>query len=229
MLCFKLALEILLMKTLITIYAVILLGVASTFYGQRPPCGPSPLAGESACLATPMCDFNGYRGTTNGYADNAWTELDNALCAATNTWYGCFTTENDSYLKFIAPSTSISLGVYVYGCVSSSKSVQIAVFSSASCNSGNVNLVYTTTDDGISQTNYAITPFAINITGLTIGTVYYILVDGTGKIVKQQAIHLDAKTKQLIVPQTKDFSAGIYLLRMHGNQAAYSTKFYVIN
>lgn len=151
---------------------------ANISYAQRPPCGPSPTAGETACTATPICDFNGYCGTTKNYAPNAWTQLSNAICTASNSWLGCITIENDSYLKFIASTTTISLGVYVFGCTSSSKSIQIAVFTAASCSSGPVNIVYTTNVVGISQSSYSNTPFNITINGLTVGQTYYVMIDG---------------------------------------------------
>ncbi len=150
----------------------------NTVLAQRPPCGPSPTAGETACTATPICDFNGYCGTTKNYAPDAWTQLSNAICTASNSWLGCITIENDSYLKFIASTSSISLGVYVYGCTSSSKSIQIAVFTAASCSSGPVNIVYTANVVGISQSSYSNTPFNISINGLTVGQTYYVMIDG---------------------------------------------------
>ena len=98
---------------------LIIASCSLTFAQQSPvPCSnPAYPPGETCCLATPICDFNGYCGRTlSSYQPNAWPELKLAIKNQTLTLGGLdwLTIENDSYLKFIASSSSISFNVYVY-------------------------------------------------------------------------------------------------------------------
>lgn len=150
-------------------------------YSQNiPPCtNQTDPPGETACLATPICNFDGYCGRTlASYAANAWTELKDAICNETGGYlFGLcmgMTVENDSYLKFIATSTSVTFNVYVYDCHGSgSPAIQVVFFEAVNCSSGPVTLKYT--NSNMPQQANA---HSINVTGLTPGNIYYILIDG---------------------------------------------------
>jgi gliding motility-associated-like protein len=129
-----------------------------------PPCGSSPAAGNSCDIATPICDLNGYCGNTSAsYTVDTWPQLTTAFCGSI---------ENNSFLSFVAASTTVSLNVWETSTVNNG-GIQIMVFSAATCGSGPVtsylcwNLTY-----------FSPGPNLITIPGLTIGTSYYIMIDG---------------------------------------------------
>jgi hypothetical protein len=66
-------------------------------YGQMPPCVDNTPPGESACLVTPICEFNGYCGRTVAAPVDAWNELKLAIKNATIDAWGIdyLTLEND--------------------------------------------------------------------------------------------------------------------------------------
>ncbi|MCO5267736.1 MAG: PKD domain-containing protein [Brumimicrobium sp.] len=148
-------------------------------FAQSPiPCSnPADPPGETACLATPICDFNGYCGRTlSSYSSDAWTDLKNAIKAATIDQWGIdwLTIENDSYLKFIASSSSITFNVYVYDCNGAgTKAIQVVFFKADNCSGGPVTVVYANKE--MVQQGAA---HNVTVTGLTPGDVYYILIDG---------------------------------------------------
>ncbi|MNJ82633.1 PKD domain protein [compost metagenome] len=141
-----------------------------------PPCAPSTAPGESACLATPICDLNGYCGRTlSSYTIDAWPALQSAIITCSSNGWDQLDINNDSYLKFVAGSTSISFDVYVYDCIKpvTTKAIQLAVFSAANCGNGSVDVKYCN-----KQMNQQSTPHNVTINNLIPGETYYILIDG---------------------------------------------------
>lgn len=141
-----------------------------------PPCAPSTAPGESACLATPICDLNGYCGRTlSSYTVDAWPTLQSAIITCSTNGWDQLDINNDSYLKFVAGSTSISFDVYVYDCIKpvTTKAIQLAVFSAPNCSGGPVDVKYCN-----KQMNQQSTPHNVTINNLTPGETYYILIDG---------------------------------------------------
>ncbi|MNU72708.1 hypothetical protein D3C71_621780 [compost metagenome] len=141
-----------------------------------PPCAPSTAPGESACLATPICDLNGYCGRTlSSYTIDAWPALQSAIITCSSNGWDQLDINNDSYLKFVAGSTSISFDVYVYDCIKpvTTKAIQLAVFSAANCGNGPVDVKYCN-----KQMNQQSTPHNVTINNLIPGETYYILIDG---------------------------------------------------
>ncbi|WP_341906576.1 PKD domain-containing protein [Fluviicola taffensis] len=166
------------MKKLIYLFVFVLISVSGI--GQ-PPCGANPAAGNTCATATPICDLNGYCGNTSAsYTPDAWGSAGSLLgcgflglssCPATGLLGAfCGSVENDSYLSFVASSTSISFNVWVYNS-QNNEGIQIMIFSATNC-SGPVTSYYC----------QALGPTAssqnVSATGLTPGNTYYIMIDG---------------------------------------------------
>ena len=131
----------------------------------QPACVTNPAAGNTACTATPICNLNGYCGTTSStYSADAWPELASQFCNAT--------IENNSFLSFTAQATTVSFFVWVSNC-NSPNGIQIMVFSAASCSSGPVTQ-YSCWNPG----NISVAPVLVQVPGLTVGDQYYIMIDG---------------------------------------------------
>lgn len=144
--------------------------VSLTFGSDAPAapedCGNSPVASDACIDAVPICDLNGYCGTTADSYDNAyWPELFNSLNACSR-----LNIDNNSFLTFVASNSDVSLQVEVTNCVNND-GIQFFVFSSAGVCSGSVTTHYCNTDmnPGLNT---------IDITGLTSGKTYYLMVDG---------------------------------------------------
>jgi gliding motility-associated-like protein len=129
-----------------------------------PSCATNPSAGNTTCTATPICNLDGYCGSTSAsYTPNHWPGLLSPFCG---------TIENNSFLSFVAEDTTISFFVWVMNSTNAS-GIQIMVFSAASCNSGSV-----TSYSCWSPGNVSVAPVLISVPGLTIGNTYYIMIDG---------------------------------------------------
>lgn len=161
---------------LILLFAVFSSGLSFAQPPGMPPCAPSAAPGETACTAAPICDLNGYCGRTlSSYTADAWATLRSAIITCSSNGFDQLDINNDSYLKFIAGSTSITFDVYVYDCIKpvTTKAIQLAVFSAANCGSGPVDVKYCN-----KQMNQQNTPHNVTINNLTPGETYYILIDG---------------------------------------------------
>lgn len=162
----------------------VILFLPLSILNAQPPCASNPAAGNSCATATPICDLNGYCGSTaSSYTANTWGSsgapigcgfLGLQACPGTGlTGAFCGSIENNSFLSFTASATSISFDVWVtsstlgYG-------IQIFIFSVANCGTGNVTQYGPCYNPGVVQ------PGPVNITasGLTIGNTYYIMIDG---------------------------------------------------
>ena len=132
-----------------------------------PPC-TSTASAINTCVDAPfICNLDGFCGSTSA-VDTAysWTELD-------NTFYNCkgSTIQNNSFIRFIASSTSASFNVWVYNS-QNNDGIQM-MFMNDVCGSGKV-INYGCTHDIPVQS----TPFLISASGLTVGSTYYLMFDG---------------------------------------------------
>ncbi len=134
-----------------------------------PPCGSNPPAGEDCASATMICELNGYCGNTYNYGPDPW---GNSIISSGIYSGFCGSIENDSYLKFVASSTTISFNFWVTTSVTN-QGVQLMVFKpNNTCGSGSITSYY-------CQQIFP-SPFStlVTISGLTVGNTYYIMVDG---------------------------------------------------
>ena len=136
-----------------------------------PGCSAT-LPGTSSCSnATNVCDFNGLCGNTSGTTVQDWT--GSGLNA-------CFGLENNSFVKFVASSTSASFSVWVPTTTTggyNTAGIQMLFFS-GTCNSGAVTTYgcYPHIYPYPSVNNPLIT--IVNGTGFTPGNIYYLMIDG---------------------------------------------------
>src|SRR5690554_759719 len=129
-----------------------------------PNCGIEPPPGQTACTATPICNLNGYCGTTSSsYTVNSWSQLTSGFCGSI---------ENNAFLSFTAESSTISFDAYVYNC-GSNEAIQIYLFKANSCSGGSVQSLVCV-DEMYAQS----TPYNVSASGLVPGDEYYIMIDG---------------------------------------------------
>ena len=132
-----------------------------------PNCGNNSLAGDECNSAPPICNLNGYCGNTSGSYTNSgstWPGIETA--------FSCGGIQNDSYISFVASSSTITL----YAWVTSGDpllGVQMMIFSSPSCGSG-TPISY----NCIGQMQPSAIPYEVSASGLTVGRTYYLLIDG---------------------------------------------------
>jgi trimeric autotransporter adhesin len=129
-----------------------------------PNCAVNDPAGNTCATATPICDLNGYCGSTSAsYTADSWSELDGEFCGSI---------ENNSFLIFTASATTMTFNVWLTTS-STGDGIQIMVFSSAGACSGAVTS-YVCWSPGTGTAG----PTAVTATGLTPGNNYYIMIDG---------------------------------------------------
>lgn len=139
-------------------------GGIGTPTSPAPNCAVNPAAGNTCETATPICDLNGYCGSTSSsYTANYWPELNSAFCGSI---------ENNSFLIFTASATSMTFNVWLNSS-SEGDGIQIMVFSSSGFCSGSITS-YVCWSPGTASAG----PTAVTATGLTSGNNYYIMIDG---------------------------------------------------
>jgi gliding motility-associated-like protein len=158
------------MRKLIYFFVFVLISVSG--FGQ-PPCGSNPAAGNTCATATPICELNGYCGnTSSSYGVNTWSQSCGFLglsdCGLTGEF--CGSIENNSFLTFVASSSSISFNCWVYNSTYGD-GIQIMIFSANNC-SGTVTSYY------CSQLVPSASSQNVSASGLTPGNTYYIMIDG---------------------------------------------------
>lgn len=136
-------------------------------------CGSTPAPGNTCDGATPICTFDGYCGSTQGYTANYWTALGG------DGWFTnglfCGSIENNSFTSFIAGASSVELEVIVSGSASAcADGVQFMVFGNPNgpaCNSTQI------VDYGCeSPMSPGTNQFIAN--NLVPGLEYFMMVDG---------------------------------------------------
>lgn len=139
-------------------------GGIGTPTSPAPNCAVNPAAGNTCETATPICDLNGYCGSTSStYTANYWPELNSAFCGSI---------ENNSFLIFTASASSMTFNVWLSSS-SEGDGIQIMVFSSSGLCSGAITS-YVCWSPGTATAG----PTAVTATGLTPGNNYYIMIDG---------------------------------------------------
>lgn len=161
---------------------------------DEPTCAGNAVAGNTACTATPICNLNGYCGTTSAtYSPDHWAELLNEFCG---------TIENNSFLSLTAIDTVISFWVWVDNSTNGN-GIQIMVFSANDCSSGPVT-------DYVCWSPASVFDQAtlIEANGLTIGEEYYIMIDGNSgdvadyKIAAHEGVEIPVNVSSSISPAT---------------------------
>jgi gliding motility-associated-like protein len=135
-----------------------------------PPvtCNGNPLPSNQCNAATPICNLNGYCGFTDFmYEANYWPELENALIACGGGTNGSI--DNNSFIKFVASATTVTLNVDVFNSLNGD-GIQMIAFE-GNCGSGPVTL---------KGCQFQMPPGTntFTATGLTPGNTYYLMIDG---------------------------------------------------
>lgn len=126
-----------------------------------PGCGTSPAAGNTCATATPICDLNGYCGNTSStYTADYWSQLNTGFSGSI---------ENNSFISFVASSSSMTFDVYTSNC-SSGWGIQLYLFSASNCSGAVTEYI----DWNLGYESDA----TLTATGLTPGNTYYIMIDG---------------------------------------------------
>ena len=136
-------------------------------------CGSTPAPGNTCDGATPICTFDGYCGSTQGYTANYWTALGGDGLFTNGLF--CGSIENNSFTSFIAGASTVELEVIVSGSTSAcGDGVQFMVFgdpNGPACNSTSI------VDYGCeSPMPPGANQFIAN--NLVPGLEYYMMVDG---------------------------------------------------
>jgi len=129
-----------------------------------PSCITNTPAGNTCAVATPICNLNGYCGNTSAsYTSDSWPELSAEFCGSL---------ENNSFLTFVASSSTISLDVWVTSS-EDNLGIQIMIFGAATCGSGPVTEYLCWSPGNVPTTSTNLTA-----TGLVPGQTYYVMIDG---------------------------------------------------
>lgn len=154
-----------------------------------PTCINNQPAGNTCQTATPICNLNGYCGSTSStYTADYWSQLNTAFCGSI---------ENNSFLTFVATSTSISFDVWVTSSTDNG-GIQIMIFSATNC-SGTVNnfTCWSPGEVPSGSTN-------ISANGLVVGNTYYIMIDGFGGDVCDYVIAANSGIQTQVNATTSD-------------------------
>ena len=151
---------------------LLILMTSVTFIGfSQPSCGSNPPAGNTCATATPICELNGYCGnTSSSYTADYWGTTIFGIGIDGLIGEFCGSIENNSFLTFVASSSSIAFDVWVLNSLNN-EGIQIMIFSANNC-SGNVTSYY------CSALAPSLASQNVSATGLTPGNTYYIMIDG---------------------------------------------------
>ena len=139
-------------------------GGIGTPTSPAPSCIGNPAPGNNCAQATPICELNGFCGTTSSsYTADSWSDLSNTFCGSI---------ENNSFLSFTASASTISFDVWLTSSADGI-GIQIMIFSSAQPCAGAVTS-YTCWNDGTATAG----PTNVSASGLTPGQTYYMMIDG---------------------------------------------------
>jgi len=142
-------------------------------------CGTNPAAADNFANAPYICDLDGFCGTTIGYTEDLPANLTDLGGSCPGPLFGG-TIENNSWIQFVAASTSITLQYNVPTCYGAfgaetptlSQGIQSAIFEYDGANFTRVS------DCAISDgTNNG--TFNLTSSSLTVGNTYYIMTDGS--------------------------------------------------
>lgn len=146
-----------------------------------PDCLGNPPAGNTCETATPICDLNGYCGTTSlgVYTADYWGSaigcgfLGLFPCPGIGGEF-CGSIENNSFLTIVADAPTISFNVWVFNSTFGD-GIQLALYDIPTCGTGNVDQLYCNGQMLPTGTNNY---HNIVINNLIPGNTYYIMIDG---------------------------------------------------
>ncbi|MBI1837435.1 MAG: T9SS type A sorting domain-containing protein, partial [Flavobacteriia bacterium] len=128
---------------------------------DKPTCGVNPAANNICSSATFITNLNGFCGNTSAsYTPDSSPDLLADFCGSI---------ENNSWLKFTANATTASFNVWTSNCTVGD-GIQIEIFKTSDCvNFDPVSNCWNPFND-VNST--------VTATGLTVGTNYYMMIDG---------------------------------------------------
>lgn len=144
----------------------------------QPPCGNNPSASDYCEDAPFICNLNGYCGNTNASFTCVVSSTNNTNenSSPLGTVFAPSTLENNSWVKFRAAATSVTLTIWASNCVDGNPSnphplgIQMLILESSDCINYVVKGSYTEVLDGANGT--------ITASSLTVGSDYYLMIDG---------------------------------------------------
>ncbi|HNX06394.1 MAG TPA: gliding motility-associated C-terminal domain-containing protein [Bacteroidales bacterium] len=155
-----------------------------------PACAANPIAGDYCSTATPICNLNGYCGNTSATytpvvsptnsTDEDSTPLGNVFCGSI---------ENNSWLSFVADSSTSVLNVFVSNC-STTAGIQMQVYTTTDC--------YNYTAVSNCWNPASVVSGTVTSTGLVIGQTYYLMIDGNAGCVCDYIISAGAGVSSAI-------------------------------
>ncbi|OFX23751.1 MAG: hypothetical protein A2033_12910 [Bacteroidetes bacterium GWA2_31_9] len=150
---------------------------------EAPTCSGTQPAGEYCNTATLICKSAGYCGNTSSAYPTDHGEID-----AYNLGIFCGGINNNSWLSFIADSSTVIIDVWVRNCQGISGQllgIQLAVFST-DCSYGN----FTTVSNCWSPSEMI--NGQLEATGLTVGEEYLIMIDGYAQDVCEYTVFIES-------------------------------------
>ncbi len=143
--------------------------VSTSTTTTTPDCGNNTPAGNTCDIAPQICNFNGYCGNTSAaYTRDTWS----ALTTAFSSCLGGASIENNSFVAFVASSTTATFNVYV---TSSLRGGGIQMFFySGDCNADVV------CHGGFNNLRMRAAPWPVTASNLIPGNTYYLMFDGYG-------------------------------------------------
>ncbi len=127
-----------------------------------PSCVTSTPASDECGSATMICNLDGYCGNTSASYTAGSNDPTSIFCGSI---------ENSSWISFIAGATDATLYVWTSNCANND-GIQMEIYDSPDC----VN--YSSVSECISPG--VVQDFSITATGLVVGQIYYLMIDGFG-------------------------------------------------
>ncbi len=162
------------------------LTIGSTYYIRVYSYGSTAITGTAAgftlCITTPTpppscvtndpaadsCDIATLISNLNGYCSNTSASYDADTPGNLESLF-CGSIDNNSWLKFVADSTTATLNIFVSNCTEGD-GIQMQIFATSDCS--------TFTSYSNCWNPGVMTDGIITATGLTVGNTYYLMIDG---------------------------------------------------
>jgi hypothetical protein len=131
-------------------------------------CDGNPPSNNDCESAPLICDIDGYCGNTSGwYAPDKYMQI-----ASDYSGPFCGTIENNGWIRFIPTETYATLRIISSNCEAFDAGIQAMLFASTDCNT--FSAVSTCASQSGISGEFSIS----NTVPLTIGTTYYLMIDG---------------------------------------------------
>ena len=135
---------------------------------QPQNCNGNLPASDVCASAVPICDLNGYCGSTNGWYtpdnENIGVAYGGTFCGASGS------IENNSWIKFIPSAATANINISVQNCSSATQGLQAGLFSTPNCSAFTLLTCQ-------SQATYA-PIMTLSYNSFVPGNTYYIMIDG---------------------------------------------------